>query len=141
MIRLLSSSRNRDLRLGKLSELTKVFSMKQVIVVRKDLHMGLGKLVSQACHACLEASEEAKKLDLRAWKIWHGEGAKKVVVKVDSLEELLELERKAERLGAPKALIVDRGLTQIPPNTPTALGIGPGKEATIDELTGDLKLL
>lgn len=127
--------------MGKLSELAKVFSMKQVIVVRKDLRMGVGKLVSQACHACLEASEEAKKRDLKAWKIWHGEGAKKAVVKVDSLKELLELEKKAGRLGIPKALIVDRGLTQIPPNTPTVLGIGPGKEAPIDEITGDLKLL
>lgn len=115
--------------------------MKQVIVVRKDLHMDLGKLISQACHACLEASEEAKKSSLKTWKIWHGEGAKKIVVKVNSLEELLELEGNAERLGIPKALIVDRGLTQIPPNTPTALGIGPGKEATIDRLTGGLKLL
>ena len=115
--------------------------MKQVIVVRKDLRIGVGKLISQACHACLEASELAKKRDLKAWKIWHGEGAKKVVVKIDSLEELLELEKKVYRLGIAKALIVDKGLTQIPPNTPTALGIGPEKEEIMDKLTGGLKLL
>jgi PTH2 family peptidyl-tRNA hydrolase len=82
--------------------------MKQVIVVRKDLHMDVGKLVSQACHACLEASEESKKRDLKAWKTWRREGAKKVVVKVDSVEDLLTLEKKAGRLDIPKALIVDR---------------------------------
>ena len=122
-------------------ELSEEFSMKQVVVVRKDLHMEVGKLVSQCCHACLEASEEARRTDLRAWKVWRKEGAKKVVVRVDSLEELLELNENTERLGIPKALIIDRGLTQIPPNTPTALGIGPGKDEVLDRLTGGLKLL
>jgi PTH2 family peptidyl-tRNA hydrolase len=117
------------------------FTMKQVIVVRKDLHMDVGKVVSQACHACLEASEAAKKRDLKAWNMWRREGAKKVVVKVDSVEELLTLEKRAGRLDIPKALIVDRGLTQIPPNTPTALGIGPGNASIIDAVTGELKLL
>ena len=41
-------------------------SMKQVIIIRKDLNMDPGKVISQACHACLEASEEAKKLDADA---------------------------------------------------------------------------
>ena len=117
------------------------FIMKQVIVVRKDLHMAVGKLVSQACHACLGASEEAKKRDIKMWKMWRREGAKKVVVKVSSLEELLALDKKVGRLRLPKSLIVDRGLTQIPPNTPTALGIGPGKASIIDAVTRELKLL
>lgn len=114
--------------------------MKQAILVRKDLHMDLGKLISQACHACLEASEEAKKRDLASWTIWHTSGAKKIVVKVDSLKELMKFEKLAENLGVPKALIIDKGLTQIPPSTPTALGIGPSKEEIIDKITGDLKL-
>lgn len=121
--------------------MAKDFTLKQVIVVRKDLSMTLGKLISQACHACLEASEEAKKQDVRAWKRWRSEGAKKVVVKVNSLEELVALDEEAGRLRLPKALIVDRGLTQLPPNTPTALGVGPGEEAVIDGVTGALKLL
>ena len=68
-------------------------------------------------------------------------GVDGVVVKVDSVEDLLTLEKRAGRLDIPKALIVDRGLTQIPPNTPTALGIGPGKASIIDAVTGELKLL
>ena len=117
------------------------FTMKQVIVVRKDLAMTLGKLVSQACHACLEASERAKAQDVRAWTRWRREGAKTVVVKVTSLAELVALDAAAEQRRIPKALIVDRGLTQIPPNTPTALGVGPGREAVIDGITGVLQLL
>ncbi len=117
------------------------FTMKQVIVVRKDLSMTLGKLISQACHACLEASERAKTQDVRAWTRWRREGAKKVIVKVTSLEELIALDAAAEQRRVPKALIVDRGLTQLPPNTPTALGVGPGADAVIDKVTGALKLL
>ena len=114
---------------------------KQVIAIRKDLRMGTGKLVGQACHACLGASEEARKRDADVWRRWLREGAKKIVVKVYSLEELLALEREAKRLGLPYALVVDRGLTQLPPDTPTSLGIGPAEDEIIDKITGKLKLL
>ena len=115
--------------------------MKQVLVIRKDLKMGLGKMIVQSCHASVEASEESRRRDPRAWAVWRDEGAKKVAVKVQSLEELLEIEKKCRSYRLPVALIIDRGLTQIPPNTPTALGIGPAAEADIDKVTGGLKLL
>ena len=121
--------------------MTEKFTTKQVIVIRRDLQMGAGKLASQACHACLEASEEAKKHDPKIWKLWHDEGAKKVILKVNSLQELLELQEKAKNIGLPCALIIDRGLTQLPANTPTALGIGPGEADKVDEITSHLKLL
>lgn len=117
------------------------FTTKQVLVLRKDLKMGVGKLIAQACHASLEASEEARKRNPEVWTRWREEGAKKVVVKVSSLEELEELEKKCRSYRLPVALVIDRGLTQLPPNTPTALGIGPAPEADIDKITGGLKLL
>ncbi len=103
--------------------------------------MGTGKLIGQACHACLSASEEARKHNPDVWKKWLNEGAKKIVVKVYSLEELLALEREAKKLRLPNALIVDRGLTQLPPDTSTSLGIGPAEDEVIDRITGNLKLL
>lgn len=121
--------------------MTEISTTKQIIVIRKNLHMSLGKMISQACHASLEASEEAKKQSGKVWKRWRLEGAKKVVVKVNSLEELLDLKEKANRLGLPNALITDRGLTQLPPNTPTALGIGPTDANIINKISGKLKLL
>ena len=63
------------------------------------------------------------------------------LVKVKDAKELLELEEQAIELGLPKALIVDRGLTEIPPGTVTCLGIGPAPVEKIDRITGMLKLL
>lgn len=121
--------------------MSRQFTIKQVLVLRKDLKMGVGKLVVQACHASLEASEEARRKNPELWTRWREEGAKKVAVRVSSLEELEELEKKCRSYRLPVALIIDRGLTQLPPNTPTALGIGPATEADVDKVTGGLKLL
>ncbi|MCP8304934.1 MAG: peptidyl-tRNA hydrolase [archaeon] len=111
------------------------------IVVREDLNMSTGKIVAQACHACLEVYEKAKKRKDGYWRAWRKEGAKKVILKVGSLEKLLELEKRAKRLKLPCVLIVDRGLTEVPPNTPTALGVGPSRSELIDKVTGGLPLL
>ncbi len=61
--------------------------------------------------------------------------------KVDGLEELKKLNRRAEEIELPSALVEDRGLTEIPPGTTTCLGIGPAPKEVIDEITGDLPLL
>jgi len=103
--------------------------------------MGTGKIVGQACHACLGASEEARKHNLNIWNKWLCDGAKKIVVQVSSLEELLETEQQARRLRLPTSLVIDRGLTQIPPDTPTSLGIGPADDVVVDKITRKLKLL
>jgi len=117
------------------------FEFKQVIVLRTDLGMSVGKLISQACHACLDSVEEAKKSRHEAWRRWRDEGAKKVVVQAESLEDLLELAEEATELGLPFAVIEDRGLTEVPPGTVTALGIGPERAELVDKVTGSLKLL
>ena len=117
------------------------FEYKQCIVLRTDLKMSIGKLVSQACHASLEASEKARKSKRRIWRAWMEEGSKKVILGVESLDELEELARKAEELGIVNSLIIDRGLTEVPPGTKTALGIGPDRAEKVDKVTGRLKLL
>ena len=112
--------------------------MKQVIVVRSDLKMGKGKLAVQVAHASLEAYKRSEKEKIKAWE-W--EGSKKIVVKVGSLEELLDLKKRAEELKIPNALVMDAGLTQLEKGTITCLALGPAEDEKIDELTGKLKLV
>ena len=117
------------------------FQFKQVIVVRRDLEMGKGKIAVQVAHAAVTAAEEARKKFTEWWEAWLREGQCKVAVRVDSLDEILQLERKSKELRLPSALITDRGLTQIDPGTTTCLGIGPAPSSLIDTLTGNLSLL
>jgi PTH2 family peptidyl-tRNA hydrolase len=111
---------------------------KQVIVVRKDLKMGRGKLAVQVAHASLDAYRRSGP---GARKEWEDSGSKKVVLKVGGLKEILEIHRKAREMGMPCSLIRDAGKTQLPPGTVTALGIGPCRDEEIDRLTGKLKIL
>ncbi|MBI5158672.1 peptidyl-tRNA hydrolase [Candidatus Micrarchaeota archaeon] len=114
--------------------------VKQVIVVRKDLKIGKGKLAAHAAHASLEAYKKAKAKDEAAVEEWEAGGCKKIVVSVENEKELVELFERVKK-EIPSALIKDAGHTQIEPGTITALGIGPWKEGKINEYTGKLKLL
>lgn len=118
-----------------------VFEFKQVIVVRRDLDMGKGKIAVQVAHAAVSAAEESRKKFTDWWESWLKEGQCKVAVRVDSEEEILQLERRSRELKLPFALISDRGLTQVEPGTITCLGIGPAPSSLLDTLTGNLSLL
>lgn len=126
---------------GRISCDSSAFSHKMVIVMRTDIKMSKGKMAAQAGHAAVSASEYARKNRSEWWTPWITEGQCKIAVKVKSEQEILELERKARNAGLPVALIVDRGLTEIPPNTITCLGIGPAPANKVDAITGKLSLL
>jgi len=114
---------------------------KQVIVVRADLKMTVGKTAAQASHAAVSAAENTRKENPEWWRSWIEEGQRKIVVKVDSEEALLNIEKEAKSLGLPSALISDMGLTELPPGTTTALGIGPAPSDLLDKVTRKLPLL
>jgi PTH2 family peptidyl-tRNA hydrolase len=116
------------------------FKHKQVIVLRADLKMTNGKAAAQACHAAVSAYEEARKTHPLWLRKWMKEGQCKVVLKVSSETELLEIERKARELGLPTSLVSDMGLTELPPGTVTAVGIGPAPVKIVDKITGNLSL-
>lgn len=109
--------------------------------MRADLGMSKGKIAAQAGHAAVSAAEEARRRCLNWRKAWLEEGQCKIAVRVNSEQELLELERQAKELGLPCALIYDRGLTELPPNTLTCLAIGPAPCDKVDKVTGKLALL
>ncbi|MCK4474919.1 peptidyl-tRNA hydrolase Pth2 [Candidatus Bathyarchaeota archaeon] len=117
------------------------FRYKQVIIFRSDLKMSRGKIAAQAGHAAVSAAEEARKHSKDWWKAWLQEGQCKIAVKVKSEKELLELEIQAKELALPCALIIDRGLTEVPPGTITCVGIGPASAEKVEKITGMLPLL
>jgi len=114
------------------------FDYKQCIVIRSDLKLSRGKTAVQASHASILAYERTPK-SLR--KKWMQEGQKKVALAVPGVKELYLLREQADKLGIASALVVDAGLTEIPPGTVTALGLGPDKHEILDKITGKLKLL
>ena len=117
------------------------FTYKQVIAVRIDLGMSKGKMAVQVAHGAVSAAEKARVSHQDVWKAWLREGQKKVAVKVQSEEELLQLMRQAVMQSLPYSLIRDAGMTELPPGTMTVIGIGPAKAETVDKITGELKLL
>ena len=118
-----------------------VHQYKQAIIIRSDIKMSTGKKVAQGCHAAVVAVELAQKYHPSIYTNWKTEGQKKIVLKVTSEEELLQLYNDAKRQNVPCSLIQDAGLTQIPAGTKTAVAIGPFTSAEIDNLTRNLKLL
>lgn len=114
------------------------FAYKQCIIVRGDIRMSCGKTCAQVAHAAVTAYERA---DAATRKKWFQEGQKKVVLKVPGERDLLELKSLAEHAGISTGLVQDAGLTEIPPGTVTALGLGPAKTGDLDRITSSLPLL
>jgi PTH2 family peptidyl-tRNA hydrolase len=83
----------------------------------------------------------AKKENHRAWMRWRDEGGKKVALEAESLEELEELVKRADELDIVNVVIQDAGLTEVPPGTVTALGLGPELSEKLDKVTRSLPLI
>jgi peptidyl-tRNA hydrolase, PTH2 family len=62
-------------------------------------------------------------------------------VQVKSQEEILDLQKKARKMGITAEVIHDAGRTQIEAGSLTVLGVGPAPKGAVDEVTGGLKLL
>lgn len=104
--------------------------MKQVIVVRNDLGISTGKLVTQACHAAVLGYRDTEA---------RGD-EKKVVVHTDGAT-LMERRDRAKHNEVPHQLVQDAGKTEVGPGTVTALAVGPAPEDQVDSITGDLPLV
>lgn len=133
-------------------------NVKQVIVLRKDLHMRKGKMVAQGAHASVDAFlslfTQTKKegettytlqvKDESMLSYWMDGSFAKICLYVESEEALVELYERVQRENPqiPVTLIEDAGLTEFHgQTTKTAIGIGPYWAEDIDHFTKDLKLL
>ena len=111
---------------------------KQVIIVRNDLKLPKGKLSAQVAHASVESVLKADKEIVSKWRLI---GQMKIVLKVETKDDLINYFNKSKDNDLPCSLITDAGKTVIAPGTMTCLGIGPAEEIKIDNIVKDLKLL
>ncbi|KAK8791823.1 hypothetical protein WA158_005200 [Blastocystis sp. Blastoise] len=113
-------------------------SFKMVLCVRNDLGMQKGKMCAQCAHAALGAYEEAMCRDdmEEIVDLWEFSGCAKIALKVNSQEELEEIEKDAEAKGLNHYLVCDAGRTQVAPGSLTVCAVGPAIASKIDEITG-----
>ncbi len=109
----------------------------QYIIVNNGIGMGKGKMIAQGAHASVKVLE---KVDKKIVENWKDQGMKKIVLKVNSTEELLELFEKTKK-ELPCALITDAGKTQIESGSKTAFACGPVEETKGEKCFNELKLL
>ena len=112
--------------------------MKLALVVRTDLGMGRGKIAAQVAHAAVTAVLISRDADVAAWL---SQGQPKVVLKVTTGEELLDLARQAVADGTVAEVVRDAGRTQVEPGTATCCAIGPADDDRVDRVTAGLPLL
>ena len=119
--------------------------LKMVFLVRQDLKMGAGKIAAQVAHAAIglydDILEGENIYQKTALNNWFNYGQKKVVLKVNDLNMMLEVVKKCKKLKLQYCLISDAGHTQIPEGSITVLGIGPDVSEKINDVTGTFKLM
>jgi peptidyl-tRNA hydrolase, PTH2 family len=124
-------------------------SVKQVIVIRKDLKMRRGKEIAQGAHASMMfmshyftlIREGLYKGMTEPEKIWQRGSFAKICLKVNSEQELDKIFEEATKAGLKVNMVTDAGRTEfhgVP--TKTCLAIGPDYEDKIDQITGALEL-
>uniref|UniRef100_A0A2P2Q546 peptidyl-tRNA hydrolase n=1 Tax=Rhizophora mucronata TaxID=61149 RepID=A0A2P2Q546_RHIMU len=126
------------LEIEKLADILDDFKM--VLVVRNDLKMGKGKIAAQCSHATLGLYKKILHRAPKALNRWEMCAQPKVVVKIESEEDMLVLQERAKSLNLPTHITIDAGRTQISPNSRTVMAIL-GPVEVVDDVTGGLKLL
>lgn len=113
---------------------------KLVLVVRADLHMGVGKVAAQCVHAALGVvgGGTVARNDI---DIWQASGEKTIACKVATDTELSALVEAAVASGLPHYAVRDAGRTQVASGSRTVVAFGPACESRVDAVTGALRLL
>ena len=117
-------------------------SVKQVILVRKDLDMPPGKLAAQVAHASLAAYRYALMSDCdEVVYQWLNSGSTKVVLEVCNLQELhMMIDAASMKYKLITSMIEDEGRTVFNEPTITCGAIGPADSDVINLITGGLLL-
>jgi len=123
---------------------------KQTIIVRKDLNMRKGKIAAQVSHASMKIFFDRMVKNDKGYDCnftdemeeWKNGAFTKIVLGCDSIDDIYDLQKKANSLNIPNAVIIDNGLTEfggIP--TVTCIALGPHSAEIIENLTSKYSLL
>ncbi|MCL7031762.1 hypothetical protein MKW94_010924 [Papaver nudicaule] len=115
--------------------------LKMVLVVRQDLRMGPGKIASQCAHAATGMYAELMQSQRYILSQWEQCGQPKIVVSCKNQLDMNRLKNTAESIGLPTFIVADAGRTEVVAGSKTVLAIGPGRKASVDSVTGKLRLL
>ncbi len=121
--------------------------VKQVLVYRRDLKMRKGKIAAQCAHGSMAVffRRQRKERPVNQLEVpldgpmaaWVRRSFAKIVLSVESEQDLLTIHQAAQAAGLPCSLITDAGRTEfkgVP--TRTVVAIGPAEVSEIDRITG-----
>jgi len=121
---------------------------RQIIIMRTDLDMPIGKMISQGAHASEGAitkqensSENMTMKRFQLLKDWKQTGKTKIVLGINSLVKLLNIIEKAESIGINTYVVTDEGRTHFDEPTITCACLGIDTKENLDKVTKRLRLL
>ncbi|CAF3544832.1 unnamed protein product [Rotaria socialis] len=118
-----------------------MMSYKMLFIVNGSLSMSSGKMAAQVAHSAVDLYQKILDQRLMAINFWRISGQKKIVVRGDSTEELLDIQ---QRVSVNKAVVTsiirDAGRTEIASGSITCLGLF-GNDSQLDSITRHLKLM
>lgn len=112
--------------------------MKQFIIVVDELKLPKGKLCSQVCHASICSYKLSSSTNISKWEIL---GCAKIILKVKSKQDLLDLQGMINGIEIKTYLVADAGKTIIPSGTITCMGVEISDNEKLDNILDKLKLL
>lgn len=122
--------------------------VRQVIIMRTDLDMPIGKMIAQGAHASegatLQISKRLQVMDMELWENmqdWNTNGKTKIVVGIDSEEKLLNLIEKARENFINVYSVIDNAKTHFTEPTLTCACLGIDTKENLDKVTKRLRLL
>ncbi|AID46548.1 hypothetical protein fep_034 [Pigeonpox virus] len=111
--------------------------LKMVFVIREDLKMTKGEIITQCGHGAISAYERSKKYSPDYLKRWLKNGQVKEAVKVENENKMMDIRENATAIGV-NYYIVQNDKRQ---KCNTVLVIGPAPNYMFESLTRSLKPL
>lgn len=108
------------------------------IFMRSDLNMSRGKIAVQAGHATALVMMKENQETIQEWML---NAQIKIVLVVNSLEEIEDLELECIKRNLKYAIVHDAGRTEIEPDTITCMGVGLESRKRLNKLAKGYKSL